>query len=134
MPPLCQFPSASFKLSLSLSFTPTQLSCVPASFPTSLLLSLPVAFFCPLPPSTHTYKNLTLVLPLSQFMLSLFFLTSSSVVWLTEKCLICRAVLLDSSWSKMSAKPPGANGTWYSTTAECWSCVLEKDAKCEVKS
>lgn len=49
-------------------------------------------------------------------------LTSSSVVWLTEKCLICSAALLDSSWSKMSATPPGATGTWYTTIAEWWSC------------
>lgn len=54
------------------------------------------------------------------------FLTSSRVVWLTEKCLILRALLLDSSWSKMSATPPGATDTWYSTILECCSCSLGK--------
>ncbi|CAB1347091.1 unnamed protein product, partial [Coregonus sp. 'balchen'] len=38
------------------------------------------------------------------------------VVCLTEKCLICKVSLLDSSWSKMSA-----TGTLLSTMEEFWS-------------
>lgn len=108
--------------------------CLPSLPPPSSLISCP--FF--LSPATiyPPLPNLTLVPPLSLSLpLSLCvcvlspFLTSSSVVWLTEKCLICRAFLFDSSWSKMSATPPGATGTWYSTMVECWSCVLGKSAR-----
>lgn len=66
--------------------------------------------------------------PTLQFYFLSLFLTSSSVVWLTEKCLICKVFLLDSSWLKMSATPPGAVGTWYSTMVECWSCVFRYHA------
>lgn len=72
--------------------------------------------------SQHT-PALSASLYLSEYIFSLF-LTSSRVVWLTEKCLILRVLLLDSSWSKMSATPPGATDTWYSTILECWSCSL----------
>lgn len=122
--------------------------CLFYIFSLCLLFHSHSAFFCPCFPSYHlsssliscpvflslaaiypALRNFTLLLSLflSAYVLSLF-LTSSSVVWLTEKCLICRAFLLDSSWSKMSATPPGATGTWYSTIVECWSCVLEKNA------
>lgn len=123
-------PSASFKLfqlalSLPLSFLPSLLPLLP-----SLLLSHLLSLFLgPSLPSTHPYKtshSLSLCLCLVSF-----FLTSSSVVWLTEKCLICSAFLLDSSWSKMSATPPGATGTWYSTIVKCWSCVLGNNAQGE---
>lgn len=124
-PTLCQFPSAPFKLFSTRSFTPTQLSSVLASPPTlSPPLSSPVPFFLSLTAIYPPRQNHILPLSLRLCLIS-FFLTSSSVVWLTEKCLICRAFLLDSSWSKMSATPPGATGTWYSTIVECWSCVLK---------
>lgn len=112
------------------SFTPTQLSSVLASPPTlSPPLSSPVPFSRSLAAIYPPLQNLTL--PLSLCLCLFFFLTSSSVVWLTEKCLICSAFLLDSSWSKMSATPPGATGTWYSTIVKCWSCVLGNNAQGE---
>lgn len=100
--------------------------CFPSHPFSSSLISFPL-FSVPcydLSTKPHT-SSLSLSLDLCCYALSLF-LTSSSVVWLTEKCLICRAFLLDSNWSKMSATPPGATGTWYSTIFECWSCVFLK--------
>lgn len=105
--------------------------CFPYHPPALSLISCPFflspATISPTPQSDTVLPSLSLSLSLFRF--CLFFLTSSSVVWLTEKCLIRRACLLDSSWLKMSATPPGAFGTWYSTMAECWSCVLRKKAE-----
>ncbi len=110
-------------LSPPLSFLPSLLP-----LPSSPLFSrCPSLFSVPnfyLPTSTKPHTGSPSI---SVYVWSIF-LTSSSVVWLTEKCLICRAFLLDSSWSKMSATPPGATGTWYSTMVACWSCSPSKIA------
>lgn len=127
---LCQFPSASFKLSLLSLSLPLRFFLSLPLLPPSLFFSHLLSLFSvprghlPTPTKPHASPP-----SLSVYVLSLFLLTSSSVVWLTEKCLICRAFLLDSSWSKMSATPPGAIGMWYSTMLECWSCVLVKNAQ-----
>lgn len=55
------------------------------------------------------------------------FLTSSNVVWLTEKCLILKAALLASRRSNIFATPPAETGTWYSTMLKCWSCRNRND-------
>lgn len=123
-------PSVSFPLPLFNFFNSLFHTLSASLFPNSLstrhtlvspLFLSPVPYFSPSLPAFFQH----LMLPSFLFVSCLFFsLTSSSVVWLTEKCLICRAFLLDSSWVKMSATPPGATGTWYSTIVEWWSWVF----------